>query len=148
MKREREIERNRIRVEQREENMKREDEFNPKKRKKVRGERCEVHDSYTSESYSYNSSIDFLLLKGHSKRQHRKKTAMEEKKKKSIAKNNEFQMLAKRFVSMRKKCHRLECVSFLVIVRDLTGMEGKQIVLGKDIATQIRVCQKIKYMGI
>ena len=92
--------------------------------------------------------LTFFYLKVIRKDSIGKKTAMEEKKKKSIAKNNEFQMLAKRFVSMRKKCHRLECVSFLVIVRDLTGMEGKQIVLGKDIATQIRVCQKIKYMGI
>ena len=37
---------------------------------------------------------------------------MEEKRKKSFAKKNEFEMLAKKMVSMRKICHCLEFVSF------------------------------------
>ena len=36
----------------------------------------------------------------------------------------------------------------IVIVRDRTGTEIKQIVSGKDIETQRRVCQKIKQVGI
>ena len=99
---ERERERNKIRVEQREEKRKRENEFN-KKREKERRERYEVRDSYTSESYSDDSSIGSLLLKGRAKRQHQKNAAMEEKRKKLVAKKNELEMLAKKMVSMRKR---------------------------------------------
>ena len=37
---------------------------------------------------------------------------MEEKKKKSVAKKNELEMLAKTLVSTRERFHRLEFVSF------------------------------------
>ena len=58
---ERERERNKIRVEQREKKRKRENEFNIK-REKERRERYEVRDSYTSESYSDDSSIGSLIF--------------------------------------------------------------------------------------
>ena len=88
---EREREKDRIRVEQREEKRKREN-----------------RDSYTSESYSDDSSIVSLLLKGFAKRQHQKNAAMEEKRKKEkrknfAAKKNELEILAKKLVSMRKR---------------------------------------------
>ena len=79
---------------------------------KEKREIFEVRDSYTSESYSNDSSIGSLLLKGRWKRKYRTNTTMEEKRKKSIAKNNELEILAKKMVSMRKRCHRLEFVSF------------------------------------
>ena len=50
-----------------EEKWKRENEFNKKREKEIR-ERYEVRDSYTSESYSDDSSISSLLLKGSAKR--------------------------------------------------------------------------------
>ena len=37
---------------------------------------------------------------------------MEEKRKKSVAKKNELEILAKKMALMRKICHRLEFVSF------------------------------------
>ena len=101
-----ERERNKIRVEQREEKRKRENEFNIK-REKERQERYEVRDSSTSESYSDDSSIGSLLLKGFAKRQHQKNAAMEEKRKKEkrknfAAKKNELKILEKKLVSQRR----------------------------------------------
>ena len=52
---------------------------------------------------------------------------MEEKKKKSVAKMNEFQMLAKILASIRKKAIDLS-LFLLVTVTDLTGVEGKYFI--------------------
>ena len=117
---EREREKDRIRVEQREDKRKRKN-----------------RDSYTSESYSDDSSIGSLLLKGFAKRQHQKNAAMEEKRKKEkrknfAAKKNELEMLAKKLVSMRKRS------------KGSDWYRGKKIVSGEDMETRRRVCQKIK----
>ena len=135
-KNERERVRNKIRFEQREEKRKRENKFNIK-REKERRERYEVRDSSTSESYSDDSSIGSLLLKGFAKRQHQKNAAMEEKRKKEkrknfAAKKNELEILAKKLVSMRKRS------------KGSDWYRGGKIVSGEDMETQRRVCQKIK----
>ena len=83
-----------------------------REREKEKREKFEVRDSYTSESYSDDNSIGSLLLKSHWKRQYRENVAMEEKRKKSVANQNELVILAKKSVSIRKRCHRLEFVSF------------------------------------
>ena len=129
-KNERERVRNKIRFEQREEKRKRE------KREKERRERYEVRDSSTSESYSDDSSIGSLLLKGFAKRQHQKNAAMEEKRKKEkrknfAAKKNELKILEKKLVSQKRS-------------NGSDWYRGGKIVSGEDMETRRRVCQKIK----
>ena len=116
---EREREKDRIRVEQREEKRKREN-----------------RDSSTYESYSDDSSIGSLLLKGFAKRQHQKNAAMEEKRKKEkrknfAAKKNELKILEKKLVSQKRS-------------NGSDWYRGEKIVSGEDMETRRRVCQKIK----
>ena len=70
---------------------------------------------------------------------------MEEKRKKSVAKKNELEILAKKMALMRKICHRLEFVSFSN-TKGSDWYRKKKIISGKDIKTQRRVNQKIKLM--